>query len=82
MAVLKQLRSADVARKLSDIGRSFGLVWSACGGWTLLWTALLVAQGILPVASVQLTRKLVDGLTAAVASGDPGPFSLSSSLAG
>jgi ATP-binding cassette subfamily B protein len=63
--------AVNVGQKLADIGRTFRLVWSACRGWTMLWAALLVVQGMLPVAAVQLTRKLVDGLTAAVASGQP-----------
>ena len=36
---------------------------------TLLWGVLLVVQGLLPVATVQLTRLLVDRLAGAVGSG-------------
>ena len=35
----------------------------------LLWGALLIIQGLLPVATVQLTRRLVDGISAAMGSG-------------
>ena len=46
-----------------------GLVWVAAGYWHLAWLALLVVQGALPVASVQLTRSLVDALVLAVRTG-------------
>jgi ATP-binding cassette subfamily B protein len=59
----------SVAAKLNDIGRTFRLVWSACPRWTALWLVLLIVQGILPVAIVQLTRTLVDAVAAAVGSG-------------
>jgi ATP-binding cassette subfamily B protein len=39
------------------------LVWSAARRWSLLWAALLIFQGLLPVAVVLLTKELVDGLT-------------------
>jgi ATP-binding cassette subfamily B protein len=35
----------------------------------LLWGALLVVQGLLPVATVQLTRQLVNSISAAIGSG-------------
>lgn len=58
-----------IAPKLIDLGRTFRLVWSACPRWTLLWLFLLVVQGMLPVAIVQLTRTLVDRIAGAVGSG-------------
>jgi len=58
-----------LADKLRDIARTLRLVWSACKGWILLWGILLIVQGMLPVATVQLTRLLVDGLTAAIGAG-------------
>ena len=42
--------------------RALRLVWAASRRWTLLWIGLLVAQGLLPVAVVYLTRELVDNL--------------------
>ena len=57
-----------MAAKVSEIMRGLRLVWSACRGLTLSWAVLLVAQGLLPVATVQLTRVLVDALVAAIAS--------------
>ncbi|HSJ89109.1 MAG TPA: ABC transporter ATP-binding protein [Anaerolineales bacterium] len=46
--------------------RALGLVWNAAHRWTILWLALLVIQGLLPVASVYLTRALVDSLVIAL----------------
>ncbi len=44
-------------------------MWSACPRWTALWLVLLVVQGLLPVAIVELTRILVDRVAAAIGSG-------------
>lgn len=52
--------------------RTLRLVWAASRGWTLMWIGLLVAQGLLPVAVVYLTRELVDSLVGAV--GSPGDW--------
>lgn len=49
--------------------RAFRLVHAAAGGLTFLWLALLLAQGLLPVASVYLTRTLVNGVAALTGSG-------------
>ncbi len=45
------------------------LVWQAAPGWTVTWAVLLLVQGFLPVATVYLTRPLVNGIVAAVRSG-------------
>ena len=42
--------------------RALSLVWAASRRWTLIWLALLIAQGLLPAATVTLTRLLVDNL--------------------
>jgi ATP-binding cassette subfamily B protein len=42
------------------------LVWDAARRWTLFWFILLVAQGLLPVVTVYLTRALVDNLVTAL----------------
>lgn len=41
---------------------ALALTWQAARRWTLLWLGLLLLQGILPAASVQLTRIVVDRL--------------------
>ncbi|PYV16212.1 MAG: multidrug ABC transporter ATP-binding protein [Acidobacteria bacterium] len=58
-------RLGRVLEQLPYVGRALGLVWDAAGSWTLLWAALLVVQGLLPVATVHLTRLLVNNLVAA-----------------
>ena len=52
--------------QLRHLLRALGLVWDAARRWTMLWLALLVVQGLLPVASVYLTRALVDHLVIAL----------------
>ncbi|MDG4596635.1 MAG: ABC transporter ATP-binding protein [Candidatus Contendobacter sp.] len=49
-----------------------GLIWRATRGWTLAWAALVIVQGLLPVAVVLLTRTLVDSLVVAVQAPDDG----------
>jgi ATP-binding cassette subfamily B protein len=54
---------------LADLTRALRLVWQAAPGWTVAWTLLLLVQGFLPVATVYLTRPLVNGIVAGVRSG-------------
>lgn len=49
--------------------QALALVWSSARGWTIAWAALLVLQGLLPVASVYLSRALVNSLVAAIRTG-------------
>jgi ATP-binding cassette subfamily B protein len=44
-------------------------VHKAAGKWTLLWIILLIIQGLLPVATVTLTKALVDSLVLTIESG-------------
>lgn len=46
--------------------RALNLVMQAARGWTVAWITILVIQGLLPVATVYLTRALVDQLVAVV----------------
>ena len=55
--------------RLSYLRQTWWLVWAASRGWTLAWAVLLVAQGLLPAATVYLTRLLVDSLVATAGSG-------------
>jgi ATP-binding cassette subfamily B protein len=45
------------------------LIWSAAPTWTSAWAVLLVAQGLIPVALVYLTKLLVDSLVKVVSDG-------------
>lgn len=65
--VLRRLRQAT--REFRHLPRTIGLVRQAAGGYTALWAAVLVVQGLLPAAVVALTKPLVDGLAATVRTG-------------
>lgn len=56
-------------RAVTDLRRILAIVWTASGGLLVLWAALLMVQGVLPVAMVFLTKPLVDGLQRAVGHG-------------
>lgn len=61
--------SNDYKRQLPYIPRALALVWQAAPRWTFIWALLLVVSGLLPVATVYLTKSLVDGLVAAIEAG-------------
>ena len=52
----------QVYAQLPYLPQAFALVWAAARRWTVAWTIMLVLQGLLPVATVYLTRSLVDSL--------------------
>ncbi len=63
-------------RALSEfrlLPRVFALAWQAAPRWTSLWLAVILLEGVLPVAALYLTRWLVDTLathgSAALAAG-------------
>jgi ATP-binding cassette, subfamily B, bacterial len=62
------------AAQLPYLAKALSLVWRAAGHWSALWLALLVVQGLLPAATVYLTRSLVDSLAAVI--GSSGDWSL------
>lgn len=47
----------------------FQLVWQASGKWLIAWVVLLILQGLLPVATVYLTRSAVNALVAVTGQG-------------
>ena len=65
---LRQLRM-----QLPYIPRAAQLVWTAAGRWTIWWALLLLIQGLLPVATVYLTRHLVDTLSQTLGVGGSPP---------
>ena len=65
--MLSKLRQASL--DLPYLGRAFRLIWRAARRLTLVWSLLLLLQGVLPVATVYLTKWLVDGLASAVGAG-------------
>jgi len=62
-------RLRKAAAELPYLPRALALVWHASRAWTLGWIILLAAQGLLPVATVYLSRPLVNSLVAAARSG-------------
>lgn len=48
--------------------RALSLVWQVAKPWTIAWTTLLILQGLLPAATVYLTKVVVDGIVAAAKS--------------
>ena len=58
-----------LATQVQYLPQTFQLIWAASRHWTLAWIVLLIFQGILPAASVYLTRSLVDSLVAVVGAG-------------
>lgn len=69
--MIKQLREAirRLRRQLPYLPMAFRLVRHAAGGLAIVWLVLLLVQGLLPVATVYLTRMLVDGIAAIVGTG-------------
>lgn len=49
--------------------KALALVWTAAHPWTILWIMILVVQGLLPAATIYLTRFVVDGLVQVVGAG-------------
>ena len=62
-----KLRNAST--KIPFLYRALALVWAAAPGHASAWAVLLVVQGLLPVATVYLTRLLVDGMVALLGAG-------------
>ena len=69
--MLKQLADAAARfrQQLPYLPRAFKLIHQAAGGLAFAWAALLLVQGLLPVAAVYLTRSLVNGIAAIAGAG-------------
>lgn len=60
----------DDARRLAKyLPRALRLIWEGAGGWTIAWGTLLIVQGLLPGATVYLTKLVLDGAEAAIGQG-------------
>jgi ATP-binding cassette subfamily B protein len=64
-----KLKIRKMLLALTHLPRTIALVWGATRGWTAAWASLLFLQGLLPAATVYLTRPLIDSLTRAVGAG-------------
>lgn len=52
--------------QLSHLPKAYHLFWVAAPGWSITWWILLIIQGLLPAATIYLTKILVDNLVAAI----------------
>src|SRR5688572_12287542 len=59
--------------QLPYLPRALALVWQVARPWTIAWIVLLIVQGLLPAATVYLTKLVVDGVVSAVNSGSSWP---------
>jgi ATP-binding cassette subfamily B protein len=66
----RELRAklANAIRHMRDVPRALRLAWDAAPHWTALSAVFLAIQGLLPVATVWLSRSLVNGTIAALRS--------------
>lgn len=64
-----KIRLGGVLAQLPYLPKALALVWAASRRLTCAWAILLIVQGLLPVATVYLTRFLVNYLVAAVRAG-------------
>jgi ATP-binding cassette subfamily B protein len=75
MSIFRRLRAlaSDLASNLSELlaylPRALRLVWEASAGWTAAWMLVLVLQGLLPAATVALTKWVLDAGQAAIGGG-------------
>ena len=53
--------------QLRYLPRTGKLIWEATRGWSVAWVAILVLLGLSPLATVTLTKRLVDSIVAASA---------------
>src|SRR6266536_355424 len=68
--------SAKLRKALSQLPyllRALGLVWQVARGWTIAWFGLLAVQGLLPAATVYLTKLVVDGVVGTLKQGGSWP---------
>lgn len=59
--------------QLPYLPRALRLVWEVARPWTIAWIVLLIVQGLLPAATVYLTKLVVDGVVISVRSGSSWP---------
>ena len=59
--------------QLPNLPRALALVWQVARPWTITWIILLIAQGLLPAATVYLTKMVVDGVVTSLRNGSSWP---------
>jgi len=60
-------RTAQTVREGLHIGRAIRLVWTSAPGWAALNMALVVVQGVLPLANPYLMKRTIDALQTGIA---------------
>ena len=58
----RRLSPIDQLHQIKYVPRALRLVWQAAHGWTMLSTLLLIIRGILPAATVYLTKEMVNDM--------------------
>lgn len=58
--------SEESLKQALRIDRALKLVWKSSPKWTLINAALVVAQGLLPLAGLYLMKQIVDAVTAGI----------------
>lgn len=62
-------QARGLLQQLRNFPATLQLVWSATPGWSSAWAVLILVQGLLPVATVYLTKLVVDQLASAFENG-------------
>ena len=60
---------ANINSLTRNLVKAIGLVWDITRKWTIIWACILIVQGLLPVATVYLTKAFINSLTITVTSG-------------
>lgn len=60
----------NVIQQIIRLDRAVRLVWTNSPGWTLAQLGLVIVQGLLPLASLYLTKRIVDSVAAGVSASD------------
>jgi ATP-binding cassette, subfamily B, bacterial len=58
-----------LSAQLRYLPRTGRLIWEATRGWSVAWVSILVLLGLSPLATVTLTKRLVDSIVAATRTG-------------
>ena len=55
-----------MVRQLVFVPRGLAIVWTATRSWNIAWVCLIVLAGLVPPATITLTKLLVDDIIRAV----------------
>jgi ATP-binding cassette subfamily B protein len=60
----------DVIEQILHLDRPVRLVWNNARGWTAVQLGLVIVQGLLPLAGLYLTKRIVDSVATGFSIGD------------